>query len=143
MQSFSAFPAWSRDRSLDEVLAVLEHDSSVAAVLLLGSTAKGLTDSSDYDLLVVMNSGEPFGFEYTFVDGRETDIVLLIREEVERILALNRWSEPGERDVVSWITEARVAFSRDDFLADAPAAAKRIHSASVPSSSDEVYYRWV
>ena len=138
---FRAFEASSKDRSLEEVLEHLQSRDEVVAIARLGSTARQIETSSDYDLLLVLEDGPDFDVEFTWIGGRETDVIFLGLDAVRRLLAEGP-SSSRDGDVLRWLATARVESSRSETF-DALCQVAPEHSASRVASDREIYFRWV
>ena len=142
MTPFVAFPASTSRQSLEGALSTLQEKSNVFACLLLGSSATGVSEWSDYDLLVVAEFNEAFSVEFSYIDSRATDLILVSRQEFERLLGEERPSSPQDCDVLSWISKSRIAFSNVSEFIDAPQKATAIlDGCSV--LEEEKFCRWV
>ncbi|MCA0307309.1 MAG: hypothetical protein LCH87_08085 [Actinobacteria bacterium] len=105
---------WSTELSLGEALDRIEGNAEVVAVGFLGSTGTDRwTESSDYDLLLVMKDYPAgFGIEATFVDHRITDVVVADRGRAASLGGPQDKPEPGSvADAhwayVAWLAQAR------------------------------------
>lgn len=143
MPHFSTFPASTRHTTLDDVLEMLRDSPRVRACLMLGSTAEGVSPWSDYDLLLVGDFRESFAIEFSIIDGRASDLILISDGEFERLLSQDRPSAPGDCDALSWIAKSRVAIWKLAAAEPDPraTAARILKQASV--LDEEAFCRWV
>jgi predicted nucleotidyltransferase len=130
---------------LDDVIARLAAQPSVAGILLLGSTATGaLTPASDYDLLVVFDElPAPLRLVTTWVDGRLTEVYCTTLDAVRRVVAtVTEIPASGEAGaIVTWLRSGRLVHDRRGELLTAQAAA-RTTVRPTPATDDEVYETW-
>lgn len=124
--------------TLAQVVARLESSEDVLGVVALGSTADGLHEDSDIDLLVVLEDGPELGVEFEYIDGRPADVLLT---SVETLSGLGAQEPTGRAsDLARWLANGTILFSKHEAIDDAPA-----HAASCEQIADERqrYFRWV
>ncbi len=141
MPSFGSFVPAASDLPLEQLIERLQSRSTVLGVVLLGSTATGLGEASDLDLLLVLAGGLPFDVEFSWVDGRPTDVVLVSRSFVQRVA--ESASPSGEAsDVARWIAAGRVEWTRDPEIAALLANASHRADSAGPKRGEQ-FTRWV
>jgi|JI10StandDraft_1071094.scaffolds.fasta_scaffold497779_1 hypothetical protein len=142
MPSFESFPSATARMSLDQVINALVENPRVECCFLLGSTATGIARWSDYDVLVVGDVPEPFAVEFSFIDSRATDVILVSGNEFRRVLSQSSAASSQDCDLLSWIAASKVAFSKDPSLQSAP---RQAHAVLLSGSvlRGETYMRWV
>lgn len=142
MPLFKSFPSATANKSLDQVISDLLGNPRVECCFLLGSTASGVAKWSDYDVLVVGDLADPFSVEFSYIDSRATDVILVSGTEFRRVLSESPPALPQDCDLLSWIAASKVAFSKDPSLQGAPRQAQTVLlSGSVLRG--ETYMRWV
>lgn len=132
--------------TLEELLARLRRSQAVDAVAIIGSAAEGnLNATSDYDLLIVLK--EPpltLAGGVTYLDGRLTDIVFAVPEDIERLnaAAAEEISMYGiQGSIVRWMPTARIEFDSSGGLSRLQEKAKAGMQLR-PLDKGEIYSRY-
>ena len=110
-------------------------------MVLLGSTAHGLQDWSDIDLLLVLEDGPEFDVEFATIEGRPADILFTNHDAVRQIADSQAELAGRIADLSFWIGAGRLAFSRSDDVDLALEVARGRGSRG--ASGRERFLRWV
>ena len=124
---FLTAPPIPPDLTLEAAVGRLAACPVVDGVLLTGSTANlGLTATSDYDLLIVLDDPLPLHVGIGRLEGRVADLAFTSTDLLDRLVA-----DPGEAaglplawPIVRWLTNGTIAYDRDGRLARAQTAAQ-------------------
>lgn len=132
--------------TLEELLARLRRSQAVDAVAIIGSAAEGnLNATSDYDLLIVLKEPPvPLAGGVTYLDGRLTDIVFAVPEDIERLnaAAAEEISMYGiQGSIVRWMPTARIEFDSSGGLSRLQEKAKAGMQLR-PLDKGEIYSRY-
>lgn len=129
---------------LRDALDRLSQRDEVLGALLIGSlAADAFTPASDYDLVVVVNGGEPLCYVgVTEIGGRFADIVFVAGHALAQIQALDA---PVAHDhhlapVLRWIGDGVIVLDRGCLRAAQEYA--RAHSLLAPLGGESAYRAW-
>lgn len=107
--------------TLQEFITRLKRSEFVAAVAIIGSAGEAtINPASDYDILIVLDEPPvPLAGGVAFVEGRFTDIVVMISEQVRRLSEADysqiSMNSP-EGVFLRWMQAARLEFDRAGYL---------------------------
>lgn len=140
-ESFGAEKSPTAGLTLADVVTRLASNEDVLGAVALGSTADGQHEDSDIDLLVVLAEGPELGVEFEYIDGRPADVLFT---GIETLAAIRDRAAPGltarTSDVLRWLANGSILFSKDDIVDDACAQATL---GGQSPTDDQRYFRWV
>lgn len=131
--------------TLGELIARLKESDNVLSVAVIGSASEEkLNPASDYDLLIVLKE-MPLSITggVTNIEGRLTDIIFTLLEDVESLLKANNSEitiSSIQGSILRWITNARIEFDKLGHLGLLQKRVKEGFSTKLPSEG-EVYSR--
>jgi hypothetical protein len=142
---FHAIPAHTTALTLEEAVTRLAAHPAVDGILLMGTTGtEGLSASSDYDLLLVLDGARvPLQMVNTWVEGRLTEIYCTTVAGLERVVAdAGSWPDRSiEGALVRWLRDGQIVHDRSGRLARSRARGQAV--AVQPLATErEIYGAW-
>jgi hypothetical protein len=141
---FHMAPPISPDLTLETAVSRLAASPTVDGVLLTGSTANlGLTMTSDYDLLIVLDDPLPLHVGIGRLEGRLADLAFTSTDLLDRLVTAPAQAagQPLAWPIVRWLTNGTIVFDRDGRLARAQAAAQA-GALDLPLDEHAIYSVW-
>jgi hypothetical protein len=141
---FVTAPPIPSDLTLETTVSRLAACPAVDGVLLTGSTANlGLTVTSDYDLLIVLDDPLPLHVGLGHLEGRLADLAFTSIDLLDRMVADPDGTAglPLAWPIVRWLTNGTIAYDRDRRLARAQAAAQD-GALRLPPDQHAIYSVW-
>lgn len=103
---------------LEDVVARLAQHDTVHCVMQIGSLSrKELSPDSDYDLVVILESGvKAWQVGITWIDNRFADIILVDRGQIQEVVQL---ADPVAHNhtlapIIRWLREGEILYARSD-----------------------------
>lgn len=116
--------------SLADIISNLKTKDLVTAVFLTGSGANsGLTDHSDYDLVVILASNEvEIKSIYTFVDNKFADIFFFTEQNIKELTEETEVNSNSMNGILlNWLNDAKIEFDKTGSISELQNKTKNGH----------------